>query len=96
MAFTSIDFEVFGHVQGVFFRYYTEEKARQLQLVGWCQNTRLGTVRGTVQGLPEGVATMRSWLRKEGSPRSVVERVEFSNERKGLEKLEYAEFAVRR
>ncbi|XP_003375286.1 putative kinase domain protein [Trichinella spiralis] len=46
----SVDFEVFGKVQGVFFRKSTVEKAKDLGLVGWCQNTKTGTVIGQVEG----------------------------------------------
>jgi acylphosphatase len=54
----SIDFEVFGKVQGilkicswllgVFFRKYTKNKADSLSLVGWVENVQNGNVIGTV------------------------------------------------
>ncbi|XP_056137049.1 acylphosphatase-2 [Lampris incognitus] len=47
---TSVDFEVFGNVQGVCFRMYTEDHGRHLGLSGWVKNTRQGTVIGQVQG----------------------------------------------
>ncbi|XP_060575297.1 acylphosphatase-1-like [Ruditapes philippinarum] len=40
----SVDFEVFGKVQGVFFRRYTQKKAKELHIVGWVMNTHRGTV----------------------------------------------------
>ncbi|XP_068597254.1 acylphosphatase-2-like isoform X2 [Brachionichthys hirsutus] len=46
----SVDFEVFGRVQGVCFRMYTEDKGLRLGLVGWVKNTSGGTVVGQVQG----------------------------------------------
>ncbi|XP_065815913.1 acylphosphatase-2 isoform X3 [Labrus bergylta] len=46
----SVDFEIFGHVQGVCFRMYTEKEGLQLGLVGWVKNTYSGTVVGQVQG----------------------------------------------
>nr|XP_028580919.1 acylphosphatase-2 isoform X3 [Podarcis muralis] len=46
----SVDYEVFGRVQGVCFRMYTEDKARKMGVVGWVKNTRQGTVTGQVQG----------------------------------------------
>ncbi|XP_072713676.1 acylphosphatase-2 isoform X1 [Ciconia boyciana] len=49
-ALKSVDYEVFGRVQGVCFRMYTEEEARKLGVVGWVKNTRQGTVTGQVQG----------------------------------------------
>ncbi|XP_071891197.1 acylphosphatase-2 isoform X3 [Anas platyrhynchos] len=49
-ALKSVDYEVFGRVQGVCFRMYTEEEARKLGVVGWVKNTSQGTVTGQVQG----------------------------------------------
>ncbi|XP_022603925.1 acylphosphatase-2-like isoform X2 [Seriola dumerili] len=46
----SVDFEIFGHVQGVCFRMYTEKEGLRLGLVGWVKNTYSGTVVGQVQG----------------------------------------------
>uniref|UniRef100_A0AAY4AY16 Acylphosphatase n=1 Tax=Denticeps clupeoides TaxID=299321 RepID=A0AAY4AY16_9TELE len=51
----SVDFEIFGDVQGVCFRMYTEDEGRKLGLSGWVKNTRQGTVVGQVQGSPEKV-----------------------------------------
>lgn len=39
-----------GWVQGVGFRYYAENKARQLGLTGWVRNLYDGTVEMEVQG----------------------------------------------
>ncbi|XP_037751809.1 acylphosphatase-2 isoform X4 [Chelonia mydas] len=49
-ALKSVDYEVFGRVQGVCFRMYTEDEARKMGVVGWVKNTRQGTVTGQVQG----------------------------------------------
>ncbi|EPY81353.1 hypothetical protein CB1_000743084 [Camelus ferus] len=46
----SVDYEVFGKVQGVFFRKYTQAEGKKLGLVGWVQNTDQGTVQGQLQG----------------------------------------------
>uniref|UniRef100_A0AAQ4PI60 Acylphosphatase n=1 Tax=Gasterosteus aculeatus aculeatus TaxID=481459 RepID=A0AAQ4PI60_GASAC len=56
----SVDFEIFGHVQGVCFRMYTEKKGLQLGLVGWVRNTCHGTVEGQVQGPAHRVDEMAS------------------------------------
>lgn len=45
----SADFEVYGRVQGVFFRACTVEKANTLGVVGWVMNTHYGTVKGVIQ-----------------------------------------------
>ncbi|XP_075391423.1 acylphosphatase-2 isoform X2 [Tenrec ecaudatus] len=54
----SVDYEVFGHVQGVCFRMYTEGEAKKLGVVGWVKNTSKGTVTGQVQGPEEKVNSM--------------------------------------
>ncbi|XP_027411087.1 acylphosphatase-2 isoform X6 [Bos indicus x Bos taurus] len=51
----SVDYEVFGRVQGVCFRMYTEDEARKIGVVGWVKNTSKGTVTGQVQGPEEKV-----------------------------------------
>ncbi|XP_061084402.1 acylphosphatase-1-like isoform X5 [Conger conger] len=51
----SVDFEIFGHVQGVCFRMYSEEEGLRLGLVGWVRNTHSGTVEGQMQGPPEQI-----------------------------------------
>ncbi|XP_067421249.1 acylphosphatase-2 isoform X4 [Emydura macquarii macquarii] len=54
----SVDYEVFGRVQGVCFRMYTEDEARKKGVVGWVKNTRQGTVTGQVQGPEDKVNAM--------------------------------------
>ncbi|XP_045150044.1 acylphosphatase-2 isoform X1 [Echinops telfairi] len=54
----SVDYEVFGNVQGVCFRMYTEGEAKKLGVVGWVKNTSKGTVTGQVQGPEEKVNSM--------------------------------------
>nr|CAH7720906.1 unnamed protein product [Callosobruchus chinensis] len=54
----SVNFEVFGRVQGVFFRKYTEKEANKLGLKGWCMNTSQGTVKGIIEGTPSKVDEM--------------------------------------
>ncbi len=44
-----IRFEVFGKVQGVWFRKHTAAEARRLGLVGWVRN-----VQEHVQGVAQG------------------------------------------
>ncbi|CAH2084955.1 unnamed protein product [Euphydryas editha] len=58
MALKSVDFEVFGRVQGVFFRKYTKQQADKLDLKGWCRNTSRGTVEGQMQGPLDKVEEM--------------------------------------
>ncbi|XP_032073012.1 acylphosphatase-2 [Thamnophis elegans] len=90
----SVDYEVFGRVQGVCFRMYTEDKARKAGIVGWVKNTRQGTVTGQVQGPEEKVNEMKAWLTSVGSPSSRIDRTNFSNE-KEISKLEFSGFTTR-
>ncbi|XP_048865229.1 acylphosphatase-2-like [Brienomyrus brachyistius] len=90
----SVDFEIYGHVQGVCFRMYSEEKGRRLGVCGWVKNTSKGTVMGQVQGPPDLVNEMKIWLSKEGSPGCRISRAVFSNER-DIPKLEIKGFSTR-
>ncbi|XP_028278661.1 acylphosphatase-2-like [Parambassis ranga] len=90
----SVDFEIFGHVQGVCFRMYTEKEGLRLGLVGWVKNTFSGTVVGQVQGPADMVGEMKVWLSKEGSPTSRITRASFSNQR-SIDKLELSGFKTR-
>ncbi|KAL1006212.1 hypothetical protein UPYG_G00069320 [Umbra pygmaea] len=90
----SVDFEIFGNVQGVCFRMYTEDQGKKLGVSGWVKNTRQGTVVGQVQGPYNKVNEMKMWLRKVGSPSSRIDRAEFSNER-DISKMEIHGFGTR-
>ena len=68
-------FEVFGKVQGVFFRKYTQAEARRLDLRGWCMNTRAGTVTGEAAGGEQELAQFAQWLQHKGSPKSKIKSV---------------------
>ncbi|KAM9554420.1 acylphosphatase-1 [Guaruba guarouba] len=89
----SVDYEVSGKVQGVFFRKYTQGEAKRLGLVGWVQNSSHGTVQGQVQGPSARVRELQDWLRKTGSPQSRISRAEFRNEKK-IEALEHDDFQI--
>ncbi|NWX80463.1 ACYP2 protein, partial [Alca torda] len=55
-ALKSVDYEVFGRVQGE--NGLREEEARKLGVVGWVKNTSQGTVTGQVQGPEDKVNAM--------------------------------------
>ncbi|KAK1757638.1 Acylphosphatase [Echria macrotheca] len=50
-----------GVVQGVGFRYFTQKRAAEYGLTGWCRNTDDNKVEGEVQGPPE---TVRKFLKE--------------------------------
>lgn len=89
------EFEVFGKVQGVFFRKYTKQQAEKLNLTGWCENTRDGTVRGEIEGPEDKINQMKQWLEKTGSPSSCINRAVFTTLRP-TDKSVYETFAIRR
>ncbi|KAK2878308.1 hypothetical protein Q8A67_019099 [Cirrhinus molitorella] len=91
----SVDYEVFGRVQGVFFRKYTQSEGKKLGLVGWVRNTDAGTVQGQLQGPASKVQQMQQWLQTTGSPQSRIAKAEFSNERP-IDKLDFKDFRVAR
>lgn len=71
---------VHGQVQGVSFRYYTQLRARKLNLTGYARNLRSGAVEVVAEGAELQLEELREWL-KTGSPAAVVRRVdaEFSD-----------------
>ncbi|XP_021188356.1 acylphosphatase-1-like [Helicoverpa armigera] len=79
-TYSTADFEIFGKVQGVFFRKHTQKKAVELGLKGWVMNTAQGTVVGQLQGPAIAVEDMKIWLQKVGSPKSRIEKAAFRNE----------------
>ena len=62
---------VSGIVQGVNFRYYTQERARQLRLTGWVRNLADGTVEVTAEGPRPALERLLEFLRR-GPPAAAV------------------------
>ncbi|XP_078000646.1 acylphosphatase-1-like isoform X1 [Glandiceps talaboti] len=93
-ALMSVDFEVYGKVQGVFFRKYTRKNALKHGLVGWVQNTQTGTVLGQMQGQADKIRTMKHWLENKGSPLSSIHKAVFFNE-KPIQNVDFSEFKVK-
>ena len=93
--YLTCDFKVFGKVQGVFFRKFTQQEAIKLKLVGWVMNTEEGTVVGQMQGPPDSIKKFKDWLKNKGSPKSKIEKTEFNSE-KEIKSLEFKTFDVRK
>jgi acylphosphatase len=55
---------VHGRVQGVGFRYFTQEQALRFNLFGWCRNRRDGTVEIFLQGGEPGLSLAITQLSK--------------------------------
>lgn len=60
---------VYGSVQGVGFRYTTQQEAQRLGLVGYARNLDDGSVEVVACGEAENVNKLIEWL-KAGGPRS--------------------------
>ncbi|XP_050688198.1 acylphosphatase-2-like isoform X1 [Eriocheir sinensis] len=90
----AVDFEVFGRVQGVFFRKYTKKKAVELGIRGWCKNTEEKTVAGQLEGSHRELSLMKDWLQRTGSPSSRIEKAEFKNE-KEIDDYSFKNFSIK-
>jgi acylphosphatase len=66
---------VSGRVQGVYYRSYAEDEARELGLTGWIRNRPDGKVEAVFEGEEKAVEDMIDWCHK-GSPSSRVDKVE--------------------
>ena len=64
-----------GRVQGVGYRAWTEQAARQRGLSGWVRNRRDGSVEAVVQGPPAAVQALIDWAHQ-GPPRAQVNAVQ--------------------
>ena len=70
---------VSGRVQGVFYRAYTEKKAKELGVKGWVRNLPDGRVEAVFEGEDDAVEALVKWCYK-GSPSAKVEKVEVIEE----------------
>lgn len=70
----AVRLEVEGRVQGVGFRWYVREQARELDLSGWVRNRADGTVEIAVAGPPGAIDSLVSRVR-EGPPGARVDIV---------------------
>ena len=57
----SIQARVTGRVQGVSFRWYAQEQARRLGVVGWVRNEPDGSVLLHAEGVDEAVDALVAW-----------------------------------
>ena len=71
---------VHGHVQGVFFRDSTRERAQADGVAGWVSNRADGAVEAVLEGPAEAVSRVLRFL-ETGPPRARVERVDVRKEK---------------
>lgn len=70
----SIHLEVRGRVQGVGFRWYVVDKARELKLSGWVKNRGDGNVELAAAGEADSLASLEAAVAA-GPPGARVEEV---------------------
>lgn len=70
---------VSGHVQGVFFRGYTQRRANALGVTGWVRNQADGQVEAVFEGDEAKVSEIVAWCRQ-GPPNAWVTGVDVSYE----------------
>jgi acylphosphatase len=68
-----------GHVQGVWFRARTKQKAQELGLTGWVRNTNDGAVEAVFEGEAEIVNKMINWC-YHGPPLAKVENIKLKKQ----------------
>jgi acylphosphatase len=77
-----------GVVQGVFYRYSTQQKAQELGVKGWVRNCWDGSVECLVEGERDKVEALIQWCHR-GPPGARVEKVtanweEYTGDLKGF------------
>ncbi|CRG99985.1 acylphosphatase, putative [Plasmodium relictum] len=78
----TFDFEVFGKVQGVYFRKYTKQEADNLNIKGYVQNTDRNTVIGKAESdQKESLEKFKNFLTNVGSPSSRIDKCIITNEK---------------
>jgi len=75
MSRVACQIRVTGHVQGVFFRAWAAEHARELGVVGWIRNASDGSVEAHLEGDKHAVQRLIDHLHQ-GPPAARVERVD--------------------
>ncbi|MCP4427328.1 MAG: acylphosphatase [Chloroflexi bacterium] len=80
-----------GRVQGVNFRYYTQQVANELHLTGWVKNQRDGSVYVVAEGSDDRLSQLVDFLHH-GQPPARVDKVNSTlTEGAG----EFARFSIR-
>ena len=92
--FEQARFRVCGRVQGVGFRYSTQEKARSLNVLGWVKNTPDGCVEVLAEGAGAAVEALIAWCGT-GPRLARVNRVEILT-RTEADKPTFGEFSIER
>lgn len=71
---TTVKIQIYGRVQGVFFRSEARKMADKLQITGWIRNNPDGSVTALAQGEDDAVNNFIEWCGK-GPSFAKVEKV---------------------
>ena len=82
--------KVCGKVQGVWFRKYALDSARDIGIVGMVKNLGDGTVLVNASGDDENLRKFKEHL-KNGSPNSIIDKIDYSWEDSSVE---YSTFEI--
>lgn len=85
----SVHVRVSGRVQGVYYRAFTQDKAKELGIKGWVRNIPGGGVEAVLEGERKMVGELLR-LMKSGPAGSMVLGMEFSE----LESKGYEDFQI--
>lgn len=91
MAKVSIAAYVYGRVQGVGFRFATQQQANSLGLTGYAKNLDDGSVEVVACGEQEQVDQLLAWLKQGGPKHAKVDKVLSEPSPPG----DYGEFKIR-
>ncbi|MBI2444162.1 MAG: acylphosphatase [Candidatus Magasanikbacteria bacterium] len=92
MALGQLTLAVYGDVQGVGFRWFVQEQAVKLGLVGWVRNNPDGTVGVVAQGVEEKLREFLALCRHGPGFARVREAVEEWQE---IPKLDFVDFEIK-
>jgi len=79
-----------GIVQGVFFRHFTSQQAKQMGIKGWVRNLPDGRVEMVCEGDEDSIEKIIAWSRR-GPQGAVVEDIEVRYEEY---KNEFTDFKI--
>lgn len=74
----AVDVRITGRVQGVSYRFYTQQRARDLGVTGWVRNEPDGSVAGHFEGPAGAVDALVAWCH-DGPPAARVDGVVVSD-----------------
>jgi acylphosphatase len=77
-----------GRVQGVGYRHACVGRARALGITGWVRNRLDESVEVMLQGSPQQLADMCSWLR-DGIPDAVVDALEITQAQRASPRFDH-------